>query len=100
MIKLIIFFFIRIIYISNKYLNFNLKGLGKIQRFLVKDFVFTAFKTQFQYDNTIEGSYDFLLIGKSNEPETRKFLNCLIPQLNRFVFIDVGASIGEFINLV
>ena len=54
---------------------------------------------KFFYNPKIEGSYDYLLIGKSNEPETRLFLDGLIPQLNRFTFIDDGASIGKFINL-
>jgi FkbM family methyltransferase len=100
MIKIIVFSYIKIIYLTQKFLKIKLKGLGRIQRLLGKDFVFLAYKTKFQYDHRIEGSYDYLLIGKSNEPETRKFLDNLIPQLNRFVFIDVGASIGEFINLV
>lgn len=100
MINNIVFFYIKFIYFTRKYLKFNVKGLGKIQRFLKSDFVFSAFNSKFYYNHKIEGSYDYLLINQSNEPETRKFLDYVLPALERFVFIDVGASIGEFVNLV
>ena len=55
------------------------------------------FGKQFYYLHAIEGSYDYLLIGKSNEPETHLFSNRVLPKLNTVNFVDVGASIGEFV---
>lgn len=49
------------------------------------------------FSPNIEGSYDYLLIGKSNEPETHLLLNKIINGLDRFNFIDIGASVGEFV---
>jgi FkbM family methyltransferase len=70
-----------------------------VQKYLTKEFTFKAFDKYFFYDPRIEGSYDYLLIGKSNEPETHILLNRLINQMHEVVFIDVGASVGEFVNL-
>jgi len=49
------------------------------------------------YNNAIEGSYDLLFIGKSNEPETHEFFKDIVPNLDLVNFIDVGASIGEMV---
>jgi FkbM family methyltransferase len=97
--KFIVLNYIRLIYFFQKYFSIRLKGLGRVQRFLKNEFVFDAFGRKFFYDPKIEGSYDYLLIGESNESETRLFLDWLLPKLERFTFIDIGASIGEFINL-
>jgi hypothetical protein len=86
MIKKTVFYYIKIIYFTRKYLKFKLKGLGRIQRLLKSDFVFSAYNSKFYYNHKIEGSYDYLLIDQSNEPETRKFLDRILPQLNHFVF--------------
>lgn len=43
------------------------------------------------------GSYDCLLAGHSNEPETPLFLQRIVPNLPECNFIEVGASIGEFV---
>jgi FkbM family methyltransferase len=49
------------------------------------------------YNKDVVGSYDCLLAGYSNEPETHLFLKKVIPHLSECAFVDVGASIGEFV---
>lgn len=97
--QIIVFYYIRLIYFLSQKFKIKLFGLGRVQRFLTEDFVFTAFNRKIYYKSSIEGSYDLLLIGRSNEPETHLFFNKLFPKLRDITFIDVGGSIGEFINL-
>jgi FkbM family methyltransferase len=89
------------LYIYTHYLlgtfGIRIKGLGRVQRLLKKEFIFDVFGKKFYYDPKIEGSYDYLLIGRSNEQETHILLDKVIPKLNKLNFIDVGASIGEFV---
>ncbi len=96
MIKGIVLSYIRIHYLLHRR-GLRIKGLGYAQQFLKWDFVFTAFNKKFYYNSGIEGSYDYLLIGRSNEPETQIFLDKMITKLESTIFIDVGASIGEFV---
>jgi len=86
MIKAIVLLYIKTVFHVEKLLKMKLKGLGRIQRFLKYNFVFSAYNSKFYYNHKIEGSYDYLLIDQSNEPETRKFLDRILPQLNHFVF--------------
>ena len=92
--------YILIHYISNTFLGFKLRGLGKVQRFLKKPFIVRVFNRKMYFSPFVEGSYDYLLIGKSNEPETHLLLNKVVDGLDRFNFIDVGASVGEFVIAV
>lgn len=94
--KIIVLLYIRIHFLLNN-LGLHLRGLGIIQRLLRKQFLFEAFAKKFFYDPSIEGSYDYLLIGKSNEPETHLFLDKILENLDTANFIDVGASVGEFV---
>jgi hypothetical protein len=80
-----------------KIFGLTLPGLEKIQRLIHYNYTFKVFNRLFYYLNTIEGSYDYLLIGKSNEPETHIFLNYVFSKLDISNFVDVGASIGEFV---
>ncbi|MDF1561376.1 MAG: hypothetical protein P1P83_14395, partial [Bacteroidales bacterium] len=89
MIKSIVLTYIRIHFFLNRR-GLNVKGLGYTQRFLTRIFVFTAFGKKFYYNPVIEGSYDYLLIGRSNEPETQIFLAKTIALLDTTNFIDVG----------
>lgn len=75
----------------------RMRGLGRIQRLLRKEFVFPFLGKNLFYLPSIKGSYDYLLIGKSNEPETQIFLTALLNSGINASFIDVGASIGEFV---
>lgn len=91
---------INLLYFLNRKWGIKIKGLGKLQSFLIHDFSFVAFEKIFYYNHLIEGSYDLLLIGKSNEPETQLFINRCLSQLDECNFVDVGASIGEFLFYV
>lgn len=94
--KLLVLLFIRLHYLLNSS-GIKIKGLGYVQRFLRREFVFTFRGRKFFYAPVIEGSYDYLLIDRSNEPETHLFLSKIFPVLNNSNFIDVGASVGEFV---
>lgn len=74
--------------------------MGRVQQLLKREFVFQYLGMKFQYLPTIKGSYDYLLIGKSNEPETQTFLNNILGKDLIVNFIDVGASVGEFVFTV
>ena len=75
----------------------RLKGLGKAQQLLRNEFVINFMGIKISYDPHIDGSYDYLLIGRPNEPETHLFLDTIISGLPVANFIDVGASVGEFV---
>ena len=95
--KILVRFYILIHYILIKS-GFKPKGLGLAQRFLKYPFIFNAFGKRFWYDPDIEGSYDYLLIGKPNEPETHLLIDKLLSNPEQFNFVDVGASVGEFVT--
>lgn len=80
----------------------NLKGIaihgrGKVKRLLKRQFVYEYSGMKIKYLPSIEGSYDYLLINKYNEPETHVFLSKIFAEIRNTNFIDVGASVGEFI---
>lgn len=88
------------LYIWFLYLTRNiikLSGLGRVQKLIRKDFVFTFLDKKMYFKHGIEGSYDLLLIGKPNEPETHLFFKKIIPYLPYANFIDIGASVGEMV---
>lgn len=93
--KYLILLLIKVLYFL-KNVGFRVHGLGILQKFLKEEFIFAFNGIQFFYDPRIEGSYDYLLIGKPNEPETHLFLNKLFSGLEVVNYIDVGASVGEF----
>lgn len=88
--------FIWIHFFVNKIIGIKIPGLGFAQTLLKKEFIFNFKNRKFIYSPVIEGSYDYLLIGKPNEPETHLFLDSLFSSLDLVNFIDVGASVGEF----
>jgi FkbM family methyltransferase len=96
MMKTLVHTFIKIHYWLN-FIGIKIPGLGYVQKYLKKEFVFRFLGSNLLFFPSIEGSYDYLLIGKSNEPETHAFLNNVLPALNSANFIDVGASVGEFV---
>ena len=97
MIKLFVKSYIHFCRFYRKLTSKNLPGLGRMQKCLKKNFIFKVNGKFFYYDPSIEGSYESLLIGKSNEPETLLFFSKLIPQLDFCNFCDVGASVGEMV---
>jgi hypothetical protein len=72
--------YIYIHYSLNKLIGLRIRGLGYVQRFLTKPFIINAFDKKMFYTPDVEGSYDYLMIGKSNEPETHLFLNKMCPK--------------------
>jgi len=98
--KIIVIIFILYHYSFNILIGLRIRGLGYVQRFLTKPFIINVFDKKMFYSPSVEGSYDYLLIGKSNEPETHLFLNNIILNLEHFNFVDVGASVGEFVIAV
>ena len=97
MTKTFILLLIRVLYFFKIKLGIRIPGLGRAQKMLKTSFQFKVNNKLYHYDPSIEGSYDFLLIGKSNEPETHLFLKRVVPGLHLTNFIDVGASVGEFV---
>ena len=61
--KNIVLLFIRIHYFLRKW-ALPIRGLVRAQNFLNESFVFEAFNRKFYFSPSIEGSYDYLLIGK------------------------------------
>jgi FkbM family methyltransferase len=94
--KTLVLTFIKIHYWLNS-IGIKMPGLGFVQKYLKEEFVFRFLGSNLLFLPSIEGSYDYLLIGKSNEPETHAFLKNVLPALRSVNFIDVGASVGEFV---
>lgn len=94
--KYLVILFIKIHFILKK-LGIKIRGLGRAQSMLKKMFVFSFMDCNMLYMPSIAGSYDYLLVGQSNEPETQIFLTNLAGTKLSMNFVDVGASIGEFV---
>jgi FkbM family methyltransferase len=95
--KILVILFIYIHYLLNK-AGIKIRGLGKVQKLLKHEYVFTIMGKKFLFFPGIEGSYDYLLIKKSNEPETVTLFSRIFPKLGDSNFVDVGASVGEFVT--
>ena len=96
--KAIVYIYIYLCYLVKRVFKKNFPGLGKIQKLLKNDHVFTFMGKKLYYKSGIAGAYDYLLIGKSNEPETHHFFKRIVPLLDTANFVDVGASIGEMVT--
>lgn len=91
----------RLYWLVKKLFGVNLKGLGFALSLLRREFLFEIDERKILFDPKAARSYGLLLIGKYNEPETHLFLRHVldsIPSKGRLCFVDVGASIGEFVN--
>jgi len=76
----------------------NLPGLGFLLRRCKKDGVLQISGRRMFFDHRIAPSYGVLIIGKWNEPETHLFFKKVLPSITRdFLFIDVGANVGEMV---
>jgi len=85
-------------YLVLKTFHLKLKGLGIVQTLITRDHILSFKGKKIYYNHKVQGSYDCLLIGKSNEPETHKFFSFLFTGSKlHHSFIDVGASIGEMV---
>jgi FkbM family methyltransferase len=47
--------------------------------------------------SSIADNYGRLILGKWNEPETHIFIKSISKSMDSFVFIDIGANVGEFV---
>lgn len=79
--------------------NVNIRGLGLLYRKIITKDVLINFnkKKQFYLKSSISDNYGRLIFGKWNEPETHIFIQSITENLSSFVFIDIGANVGEFI---
>jgi FkbM family methyltransferase len=85
----------------HKVFHLPLKGLGRLQKLITEDRILHFNGKKLYYSAKVNGSYDLLLIGKSNEPETHILFDRIIPRIEGTCnFIDVGASVGEFISSI
>jgi len=50
------------------------------------------------FDHRVASSYGILIVGRWNEPETHLFFRKVLPSItDDFLFIDVGANVGEMV---
>jgi FkbM family methyltransferase len=78
--------------------GFRLRGLGWMLRRVRTDHVLHVNGVKLHFDHRIAASYDHLVMGELNEPETSLFLRAVLDACARDVtFVDVGANVGEFL---
>jgi len=76
----------------------NLPGLGKALDLVKREHVLKVKGKKVFFDPRIARAYGLMIIGQWNEPETHAFLGKLLDKIDtRVNFVDVGASIGEFV---
>ena len=79
--------------------TFSMKiyGLGWTASQMGFEFPFYLHGARFQFTPSAAKSYGYLPAGIPNEPETHQFLQSVLAGRSDVMFIDVGASIGEFV---
>jgi FkbM family methyltransferase len=76
----------------------RLRGLGWLLRRVRGDRVLQVDGVRLWFDHRVASSYDHLVAGELNEPETAAFLTSVLDRLDDDVtFVDVGANVGEFL---
>ncbi|MCX6545010.1 MAG: FkbM family methyltransferase [Acidobacteria bacterium] len=76
----------------------QLKGLGFFLRLNRRDRNFSIHGQTMRFDHRVAAAYCRLVAGSWNEPETHLFLDTVIGgHEGPVTFIDVGASVGEFV---
>jgi FkbM family methyltransferase len=76
----------------------RLRGLGWLLRRVRRDRVLELDGVRLWFDHRVAASYDHLVAGELNEPETALFLRSVLDRLDQDVtFVDVGANVGEFL---
>jgi FkbM family methyltransferase len=79
-------------------LNIKAYGIGVVSDFIDNEFEFTFKNSIFKFLPSASRSYGLLPAGLANEVETHLFLeNILNFSIKPVIFVDVGASIGEFV---
>ena len=88
----------RVFYLIDKLFNKKIRGVGRVLRLIKEPQIFKFQGLYFYFNPKIAASYALNFSGYSNEPETALFLNRILSKMTESVtFIDVGASVGEFI---
>ena len=76
----------------------QLRGLGFFLRLNRRDRVFSIRGQAMYFDHRVAAAYGRLVAGSWNEPETHLFLDSVIAAVaGPLAFVDVGASVGEFV---
>lgn len=94
--KYIYLIYLYFLWILKKITGIRSYGIGVITSIVKKEFLFYFNNSVFIFSPNAGRSYGFLPIGRPNEPGTHIFLNKIIKKYTNIVFIDIGASIGEF----
>lgn len=84
-------------YNLNKSNDIFIPGTGYFLRKISKNFTFNWNSYSIVFEPKMASVYGFLIIGKSNEPDTFNYLNQLAKETEDYTFINVGSCIGEFI---
>jgi len=97
-IKLNIYFlYLYFILFIRKIFGIKAYGLGWVASKINHKFSFAFNGAHFEFVPTAARSYGFLPLGFPNEPETHLFLERILDGKSDVLFIDVGASVGEFV---
>ena len=76
----------------------QLRGLGFFLRLNGRDCVITIRGQRMYFDHRVAAAYGRMVAGSWNEPETHRFLDRVIAAgTGPLAFVDVGASVGEFV---
>jgi FkbM family methyltransferase len=76
----------------------RLRGLGWLLRRIEQERVLPLGGVLLHFDPRVAASYDRLVAGEHNEPETRAFLDHVLDAPgDRITFVNVGANVGEFL---
>ena len=79
-------------------LGVRLRGLGWLLRRMRTDHVLDVEGVRLWFDHRVASSYDRLVAGELNEPETAAFLGAVLEAFGEDVtFVDVGANVGELL---
>ena len=85
-------------YIYKRLSHKNLPGLGRALDLIKSEHILEVGGKKFFFDPRVGRAYGLMIIGKWNEPETHTFLKHVVAGITGKVnFVDVGASIGEFV---
>lgn len=90
-------FFLNCMLLKQKLLGGKAYGLGWVPSKIPFEFEFTFANATFIFIPAAARSYGYLPANKPNEPETHLFLGRLLDIQRCELFVDVGASVGEFV---
>lgn len=90
--------FLKLSWILHEKLNIRIRGIGVASDWVKSEFNFMFRNCQFRFLPAAARSYGLLPAGIPNEPETHRFLDSVLAHsIDPVVFVDIGASIGEFV---